>query len=256
MLEHLSGFVLASLIMSIPELLLIVFGNNIFNYKTPLYIITTSALFGVVFSMLIYYIKGKKEVSLKHIEGYLDLIVFALFLPFLAVVDGIITELDGLLLVLAYFLILLATLYESRGKKIDFSTFYNEISPILLGMVTMSLVINIVLYYVIRTNLSPNLVGLLLGLVSVVPQLVSALVSDKHTLEESVGSTITLLTLALGIIPLLYGEIKLKPTELSLIYLSIITSYMLLVAGKLGKIDKEEIIIMLIALFTYLVHAV
>jgi len=253
------GFVLLSLVMSIPELFVIAYGNA---YSLPIEaiisLIASSATLSTTLVLVLVYLlkKGKIKIDASHLNTILKDISFVIFITMLAVSDGVINKIDAFAIFAAYFiLIFLPAMRSARGKAIDVKTFLNEIYPIVLGMVIISLVASILLGYISRivNYYPPTLIGFALALVTTSPQIIPTLISDEITLEESLGSAITVLSLGLSMLPFIYGDVTINSRLVGMLFVAMSVVYINIIYAKIGRIEREEImmIILMLASFIY-----
>ncbi len=260
LVKEFAGFVILSLIMSIPEFFIIVYGRSAnLPIQAVLTMLASSVAIATTVLFLIFYLvrirKGKIQLVTEHLEEYLKDISFVLFVVMLTVVDGVLTKIDSLVLFLAYIIFIFYNALErGKGKAIEASALLNEAPPTIIGMTIMSLVVSYMLLYLAKLNLSPAVLGIALSLVTTSPQIVPALLGEKLTLEESVGSAITTLTIGLALLPFFYGDVTLTGKEIGMFYISFTLIYILIILSKIKEIGKEELVMLTLMFIAFIIY--
>jgi len=75
-------------------------------------------------------------------------------------------------------------------------------------------------------------------------------------LEESIGSAVTVISLGLALIPLVFGSVKIGMRMVGLLYVSLSLAYINLILAKVGRIEKEEIIMLLLMFGAFISYAI
>jgi cation:H+ antiporter len=203
----------------------------------------------------------------------------AAVLPLLLIVDGVLSQIDGILLI-AFFVLYVSWLFSKKERftKIydgnqqfitkQFGIFLKDIGKILLGIAGLLLaaegIVNSAKFFAINLNLPIALVGILIvGLGNSLPEIYFAITSAKKgevwmILGDLMGAVIIPATLILGIISLICPiEIAdFSPFAIARIFLIISALFFFFSVKTDHKITKKEAIFLLLIYFAFIISEI
>lgn len=191
-----------------------VLGNN-------LAVLTIATALGVIFST-------KKEIptSSRTVQATTFYVVLAAILPFLLIIDGIITRGDGLILI-GIFIIYLSWLFSKKDRFTNqsfdnqnpisilnnFGNFIKDLFKIIIGVILLLLasqgIVQSAIFFADQFNMPIILVGfLIVGLGNALPEIYLTIAAAKRNdtwliLGNLMGAVVILSTLVLGVVSII-----------------------------------------------------
>ncbi len=266
--EFIISFIFIGIIAIAPEFLIGVVsaleGKSLFG--AGVVIGSNIADLTIIIGLVAFFTKGIKltEETFSKIK---KLTLFS-FLPFILFIDGNLSRIDGLILILAFIIYLIWMLKkESKTKTVDL--FYEEVSVLKeLFILILSVLLMIFSAHIITTSaevISLSLVipiffiGIVVAIGTCLPELILAVKSNLQNkgelgLGDILGNVFADILLTLGVIALINPIIPAKPLLMMSSFLLVILSLILIVlffdSGK--YISKREGFALIIFYFFFL----
>jgi len=235
-------------------------------------------LVDLTFVMAIAIFMSKKPIPAKSNMIQLSAVFTAIIalLPLLLILDGSMDRIDGIILIVAFFIYALwlfskedrfKKVYSKRKKSLpvkDFSNFIKDIVKILVFLaillVASQVIINSAQYFSVRLGIPLSLVGLLIvGLGNCFPEIYFSIVSARKgenwmILGDLMGSVISCASLVLGIVAIIAPfEINdFSPFLIARIFFIAALILFIVIIRSDRKITKQEGLILLFIYIAFL----